>query len=297
METMNGLLEFIHVAESRSFTNAAKTLKVSKSHISKQISKLEDSLQVSLLIRTTRKITLTEAGMVLFERSRHLFSDLSDIFAEVTQKQKEPSGLLKVSVAGAFAEEHLAKCFSDFLKMHSKIKIEMIFSENIVDMIEENFDLAVRYGNLTSSSLISKKIASRREFICASPEYIQKQGIPFHPEELKNHNCLLNSTESWNLNSNNKHVKLKMKGNWKSNNPRALKTAALNGLGIIKLPSVYVLSEIKSGKLISLLEEYTKKEQDIWILYPQKNHLPQRVRLLIDYLHKFLQQHYKGESF
>ncbi len=294
METLNGLVEFIYVAENNSFSSAAKALKVSKSHVSKQVSKLENSLQVTLLNRTTRKITLTDPGEILFERSRHIFNELDDIYSEVTRKQKEPTGTLKISVAGAFAEEYLSKCFSSFLKKHTKIKIEIYFNERFVDLIEEDFDLAIRYGQLESSTLISKKIASRQEFICASPEYLEKWGRPTSPKELIKHNCLIGHNDRWSF---VKKQNVKVKGPWKSNNGRALTTAVKDGLGIAKLPGVYVFDAIKSGELISLLENYTKKEQDIWVIYPQKRHLPQKVRLLIDYLNVFFEENYKDVIF
>jgi len=292
METINGLVEFIYVAENNSFSEAAKALKVSKSHISKQVTKLENTLQVTLLKRTTRKITLTEPGKVLYDRSRYFFSELDDIYAEVTQKQKEPTGTLKISVAGAFAEDHLSKCFSSFLKINSKIKIEISFSERFVDLIEENYDLAIRYGNLESSSLISKKIASRQEFICASPEYVKENGRPQTPKDLIKHNCLIGHNDNWSFSKKNKKQNIKVNGSWKSNNGRALTTAVKDGLGIAKLPGVYVFDAIKSGELVSLLEDYTQNEQDIWVVYPQKRHLPQRVRLLIDFLDDFFQKNY-----
>jgi len=297
METINGLIEFIYVAENKSFSSAALALKVSKSHISKQITKLEHNLQVTLLIRTTRKMTLTDSGTILYEKSRHLFSDLEEIYAEVTQKQNQPTGTLKIGVAGAFAEEHLSQCFSSFLKEHPRIKIEMLFSERFVDIVEENFDLVVRYGNLENSSLISKKIARRKEFICANPEYINLYGQPENPKDLTGHNCLIGQNDNWSFITKGKKQNIKVTGSWKSNNGRALTTAVRNGLGIAKLPAVYVLDAIKSGELVSLLENHTEKVQDIWILYPPKRHLPQRVRLLIDYLDEFLQENYKNETF
>ncbi len=294
METINGLIEFIYVAENNSFSAAAKALKVSKSHISKQVTKLENTLQVSLLIRTTRKMTLTDSGKLLYERSKHIFNDLDEIFSEVTKQQNELTGSLKISVAGAFAEEHLAKCFASFLQLNNKLKLEIIFTERFVNLIEENFDLAIRYGQLESSTLISKKIASRQEFICASPKYLEINGIPSLPKDLSKHHCLVGNNDTWSF---NKNQKIKVSGPWKSNNGRALSIAVKEGLGIAKLPGVYVYDSIKKGELIPLLSSYTKKEQDIWVVYPQKRHLPQRTRELIDFLSDFLNKNYNDAIF
>jgi DNA-binding transcriptional LysR family regulator len=297
METIDGLIEFNYVAENNGFSAAARVMKVSKSHISKQVTKLEAQLQVSLLNRTTRKITLTDAGKQLYEKSSHLLNQLDDVFTEITQTQKEPVGAIKISVAGAFAEEYLANIFSSFLKINTKVKIEIYFSERFVDLIDEDFDLAIRYGNLNDSSLISKKIASRREFICASPEYIKSNGTPKKPKDLTSHNCLIGYNDQWSFMNNRKKQTIKVTGSWKSNNGRAIATAVKKDLGIAKLPGVYVFDAIQKGELISLLDEYTQKEQDIWVLYPQKKHVPFKVRSLIDYLSEYLEEHHSGILF
>lgn len=297
METINGLIEFIYVVESGSFSQASRTLKVSKSHISKQVQRLENNLQVSLLNRTTRKLTLTDPGKLLYEKSRHLLNDLESIYAQVTQKQKEPTGTIKISVAGAFAEEFLSECFSSFLKIYQKVRIELHFSERFVDLVEEGYDLAIRYGNLKDSTLISKKLAARQEFICASPEYISKHGRPLKPKDLKNHQCLAGTNSKWTFLDGQKKQQISVNGSLNSNNGRAISTAAKNGLGIAKLPGAYVYDDIQNGKLVSLLKKYTEREQNIWIVYPPKKYIPQKTRLLIEYLDKFFKENYKGIIF
>ena len=284
METMEGLKEFIYVAENNGFSAAADALKVSKSHISKQINKLEQKLQTLLFNRTTRRIALTDSGRALYERSKHILIELDDIYNEITQTQKEVTGSLKISVAGAFAEDQLSQIFSTFMKSHTKVKIELYFSERLVDLTAEGFDLAIRYGKLMDSSLISKRISTRREFICATPEYFSKYGKPKVPKDLLKHKCLLGNNERWDFLKNKKREVIKVNGPWKSNNGRALSTAAKNSLGIAKLPESYVSEDINSGRLVSILEEFTEDKQDIWLVYPEKKYLPQKVRVLIDHL-------------
>lgn len=284
METMEGLKEFIYVAENKGFSAAARVLKVSKSHVSKRINKLEQNLQILLFNRTTRSLTLTDSGRALYERSKHIFNELDDIYNEITQTQKEVTGSLKISVAGTFAEEQLSQIFSSFMSSNSKVKLELYFSERIVDLTAEGFDLAIRYGKLADSSLIAKKISSRREFICATPEYLSKYGKPKIPKDLLKLKCLLGNNEKWEFVKNKKREVVKVRGPWKSNNGRALTTAVKNGLGIARLPEEYVLEDIKSGILVSLLDDYTQIEQDIWLVYPERKHLPQKVRVLINYL-------------
>lgn len=284
METMEGLKEFIYVAENTSFSGAAKALKVSKSHVSKQVTKLEQKLQTLLFIRTTRKITLTDSGRALYERSKHILAELDDIYNEITQTQKEVTGSLRISVAGAFAENQLSQIFSSFMKANSKVKIELNFSERLVDLTTEGFDLAIRYGKLSDSSLISKRISTRREFICATPEYISVHGHPKTPKDLLKHKCLLGNNDRWEFFKNKKREMIRVDGPWRSNNGRALSVAVKNSLGIAKLPEAYVIDDINSGKLISLLQDFNEAQQDIWLVYPKRKFLPQKVRVLINFL-------------
>lgn len=297
METMNGLKEFLYVAENRGFSSAARELKTSKSHISKKVALLEDSLQTRLFNRTTRKMTLTETGQLLYERCRPIFTELDEIHSEITHTQIEPRGTLRVSVAGAFAEKYLAEAFSEFLKTYPEVKIEMYFTDRYVDLIEESFDLAVRYGILDNTSHIAKKIVSRQEFLCASPEYLRQNGTPQTPQDLQAHNCLVGTSDRWNFTINKKNKSIKVKGNWKSNNGRALSHAVKSSLGIAMLPGVYIFDDIQNGNLVPLLEDYSLGEQNVWIVYPHKKYLSGKTRILINYLTEYFNQNYPSKLF
>lgn len=287
METINGLIEFLYVAENSSFSAAAKNLKVSKSHISKQISRLEDRLEVRLFNRTTRKISLTKVGEELYHSTKHIFSELAEVEARLSQSKIEPSGTIRLSVAGAFAEKHVASALINFSKLYPKISIDMVFSGEIVNLIDEKYDLAIRYGKLESSSLIAKKLIAREEIVCASPEYLKKYGIPKLPKELKNFNCLMGTNPQWSFRINGKVQKMNLSGNWHSNNGSALTLAALSGLGIVRLPASYVHDSIKNKKLVRILSKYELPDLGVWAVYPNKKHLPTRVRLLIDHLSEY----------
>lgn len=300
METitsLNGILEFVYTAQYNGFSQAAKILGVSKSHISKQIARLEDELQVRLLYRTTRQLSLTDAGKILFEKCSHLLDQLSDVRHEITKMQLGPSGTLKVSVAGALAENYLAGIFAEFLKKHTKINIELSFSNRVVDLVGENFDLAIRYGQLEDSSYIAKKLATRSEFICATPAYIKKNGAPKQPKDLIHHNCLIGQNDHWGFMINNKRKNIKISGNWKSNNGRAINVALMEGVGIAKLPGVYVFAAIQAKKLVPLLNEYRETEQNIWLVYPHRKYLSTKVKVFSEFISDYFQKKYQDIIF
>lgn len=299
METIKwvqGLLAFVKVSEVKSFSKAAKALGVSKSHISKTIKSLEEEVGQSLFSRSTRKVQLTSAGETFFDQCKETLEKLEDTKLDLMAPKDHPKGLLRVTMAGVFGENFIAPVLIQMAKKYPDLKIEMNFDSKVVDLIEEKFDVGIRVGHLQDSSLFATKIASRREFICASPDYIKKMGKPKNPEDLKNHNCL-GETKSWSFKEHKKIKKVALKGNLTSNNPRVLLMAALSHVGIIKLPGSYVFEEIKNKKLVSLLEDYTEEHRDIWAITPIKSKLNINIAVFIEEVKKFLAHNYNDVLF
>lgn len=284
IDRMQGWLEFVTVANQGSFSKAADKLGLSKSQISKQIAQLEDTFQIRLFNRTTRKVHLTDAGQIFFERTRHIFDEAETARREILNMQAEPSGELRLTVAGAFGEDYIAPFMADFLKRYPRLHIYLNFTERVVDLVSENFDLAIRVGHLHNSSLVAKHLADRKEFICASPAYLEKFGQPKRPKQLLDHNCLSTNSEPWTFEGKGGLHRVKVKGNWRSNNGHANLEATLAGVGVGRLPGVYVNSHIKSGALIPLLEEYNQKATTIWLVYPHRRNLSTKVRIFVDAL-------------
>lgn len=275
METIKNfknLIAFEKVAKLASYSKAAKELNVSKAYVSKMIQELENELGQRLFNRSTRVVQLTTVGEKFYQACSTSFHSINKALDEVQSKSDLPSGKLRISVAGVFGEEFISPLVFEYLKKYPNVKIELVFEERIVDLIKDSYDFAIRVGHLKDSSLISRKIATRKVYICATPNYLNLHGIPKSPEELKKHNCL-SLKENWSFIINNKRHSLTIGGNYKSNNGRTLLKAALSDLGICYLPGEYVLPHIENGNLISILESYTPEEIPIWLLSPSKRNI------------------------
>jgi len=261
---------------------------MSKSIVSKRITRLEQSLKVQLLNRSTRKLSLTEAGSVFYERCVRIYEDVRDAELEVTYTHTEPQGWLRIAAPFSFGYVHLAPAIAEFSKKHPKIKVDLHLSAHPVDLIEEGFDLGVEIGDLKDSNLIARKLASRPMRVCASPEYFKKHGIPKTPEDLTEHNCLIFEDQmtgpEWRFALNKKDIFVKVHGNMFSNNGRALLEAACEGLGIVFLPGFMVTRQLKRGSLKSVLDDYCPYGIDVHAVYPQNRHLATKIRYFIDFL-------------
>ena len=290
METVKWIQEistFIKVAEVGSFSRSAEILGVSKSHISKTIKQLELDLGVALLLRSTRKVQLTSIGKQLFDSCSESIKNLEIIKESILSESDQPRGVLRVTLAGVFGEKFIAPVLINMAKKYPKLKIEMDFDNRIVDLIEEKFDIGIRFGVLPDSSLMAEKISTRREYVCCSPEYLESHPKITRPEDLAKHNCF-GGSKKWTFKKSGKKVHVSVEGNFKTNNPRVIHRAGLDGLGIIRLPDSYVIDDIREGKLISLLEDYKDDRMDIWVVSPFKRDKNINVKIFIMELKKAL---------
>lgn len=288
------LVHFVAVAENESISRAAKNLNVSKSQVSKMIKALEDEIGEALFLRSTRTIKLTSFGEKFLGECRSSLSQLQDVKKQVSSRGQTPRGLLRVTTAGIFGENFITPVLLEMSRKYPELRIEINFDSRIIDLIEEKFDIGIRIGKLKSSSLYAQKIASRREFVCASKEYLDKHGIPKHPRDLKNHNCL---GSKWKFRIEKKVKDWPVSGNIKTNNPRVLLQAALSGLGIVRLPGSYVFEYITSGELIPLLENYKEEKTDIWAVTPYKVERNINVSTFLEELKVFLSSDYPDVLF
>lgn len=289
METIKwieGLIAFTNVAESGSFSKAASALKVSKSHISKCVSSLEEELGFALLVRSTRKIQLTTQGEAFLSSCQESLRKLTEAKEEAISLSQTPRGVLRVTLAGIFGENFIAPVALKLLKKYPELKIELDFNSKIVNLIEDKFDVAIRFGHLQDSSLRAQKIASRREFVCCTREYAKHNGIPQKPEELYQHQCLGSGT--WNFKKAHRTINIDIKSRFKSNNPRVLLSAALNDIGIVRLPGSYVFKEMRKGKLIPLLEDYSVGPTDIWAVTANHSKMNVNIQVFIEEVKKYL---------
>lgn len=284
MNRWDSIEAFVQVVEKRSFSKAALELGVSKSHISRQISQLENRLDAQLLIRSTRKITLTEVGQAFFIRCTDILSSLNEAEQAVIDLQERPRGRLRLTVAGGFGEDFITPAAVDFMQQHPDLSIEIDFTNRVVDLIADGYDLAIRAGILEDSSLIARRIASRELFICGSPDYFRHNRKPDNPSGLINHNCLVGTLPTWRFREGTRNFDMRVEGNWRSNNGRALLHAARRGLGLVQLPAFYVKTDIDNGLLISILDDYKPHDTAVWAVYPHNRHLSAKVRLFVNFL-------------
>ncbi|MEL7479843.1 MAG: LysR family transcriptional regulator, partial [Pseudomonadota bacterium] len=191
MDSFEGIFEFVAVAESGGFSAAAKKLNCSTSHVSRQVSRLEERLGSRLLARTTRQISLTENGEFYYQQCKQLVTGLQQANEQLSQQQYQLSGTLRVSAAGGFAESYIAPALMEFAKQHPELNIEIDFNSRLVNFVEDGIDFAIRYGELNDSNLIARKLISRSMMVVASPEYLRNYGIPNHPNQLKSHRCII----------------------------------------------------------------------------------------------------------
>ncbi|PJI51044.1 MAG: LysR family transcriptional regulator [Pseudomonas sp.] len=289
MHRWEGLDEFVAVAETGQFTAAAERLGVSSSHVSRQVARLEERLQTRLLYRSTRKVTLSEAGQTFLQHCRRLQDAREEALRAVSDLSAEPKGLLRMTCAVAYGERFVVPLVNEFMAQFPQLRVEIELSNRQLDLLHEGFDLAIRLGRLSDSRLVATRLAPRVMYLCATPDYLARHGTPQSVAELAQHNCLVGSSDQWSFLEGGRETQHRVQGNWRCNSGQAVLDAALRGFGLCQLPDYYVLEHLRSGRLLSLLEAHQPPNTGVWALYPQQRHLSPKVRQLVDHLKEGLQ--------
>jgi len=278
---------FVRVVEHESFSSAARALKLTPSAVSKLIGRLEDRLGARLLNRTTRRLSMTEEGHAFYQRCVPILSAIDEAEMAVTELHAEPRGLLKVNASTAFGQFHIQPLIPKFLERHPDLRIQLTLSDSLVNLVEEEVDVAIRIADMPDSTLIAKKLSAVHRTVAAAPSYIEKFGIPKSPEDLKNHNCLTLSFETslnqWEFKGSDGPQRIRVRGSFETNNAAALYEAGLAGLGLFRAANFVVGSDFKEGRLIPVLEDYEMINQvNIYAVYPHSKHLSPKVRAFVD---------------
>lgn len=286
---------FIAVVNTGSFTKAADKLKISNQLASKYVSQLEAHLHVRLFNRTTRKVHLTEAGEQCFQHAIQIVESVSNMESYFNERQVEAKGLLNISAPVSFSTLHLKSLITDFKKQHPAVRINLQLNDRKIDVVEEGIDVAIRIGNLKSSSLIAKKIAPVRLVVCASYDYLTKNGTPTHPDQLKNDDFLRYTYMEYNhpksiLMDVLKQRSQVVESGLVSNNGEILTEAAIAGEGYILQPTFIVGEAIKQKKLKIILEEFEVEKIGIYAVYPHRKLLTPKLRVFIDFLSNYYGQ-------
>jgi DNA-binding transcriptional LysR family regulator len=288
MDKFQEMRTFVGVVEAGSFVGAADALDMSKPAVSRYVGELELRLGVRLLQRTTRKLSLTEEGEVFFARCQELLRGVDEAEAEITSRAGHAVGQIKINAPVTFGVLHLATVWGDFMAKHPKVNLDITLSDRVVDLVDEGFDMAVRIAQLTNSSLVSRKLASTRMVLCASPGYLRKAGKPKHPDDLAHHAVLayslLSSGDGWTFEGPEGAVRVKTQPCIRSNSGDTCRAGALQHRGLILQPTFLVGDDLRSGALVEVLPQYRSLELGIHAMYPTRKHVSPKVRLLIDFL-------------
>jgi DNA-binding transcriptional LysR family regulator len=289
MDKLTSIKAFTRVVQHGSFAAAARELRLSRSVISKYVIELEQELGSQLLVRTTRSASPTQNGQAYYERCLAILADLEEADLAVMQLQSEPRGVLRVNAPMSFATLHLGGAVADFMEKYPELKIMLLLSDQQIDPVQEGFDVTLRVAaDLPSSSLIARKVAPASLVVCAAPSYLARRGVPAHPDDLRDHDCLaygyLATGNQWKLIGPDGEHWINISWTLCANNGEVLRDAAVKGRGIVLLPSFIVGADLQEGSLRSILTDYPAPEIAVYAIYPPTRHLSVKVRMFIDFL-------------
>ena len=287
MDTFKQISAFVNVATRGSLSAAARQEGVTPAIIGRRLDALEARLGVRLMVRTTRKLTLTFEGQAFLEDCQRVLNDLANAEAAVSLGGLKASGYLKVSAPAGFGRQHVAPLVADFMQLNPEVRVNLNLSDRLVDLIHENVDCAIRIGELTDSSLVSVRLGEMRRMVVASPAYLVEHGVPRTPADLARHNCLsLGQQRGWLFrNPESGEVEsLKVNGPFECNDGAVLHEWARAGRGLAWRSLWEVGGDLKEGRLTSVLDAWQAPSLGIYAVFPQRRHLPLRVRLFIDLL-------------
>lgn len=290
IEDLKRMAIFAYVVEAQSFSGAAKKLGIAKSAVSKHVSVLEEHIGVRLLNRTTRGISLTDVGEQYYAHCTRIIEASEEADELVSPLHDKPQGTLRIATPITIGEKYIAPLLNAFLQQHQTLKAELLLDDNIVDLVQENIDVAIRIGWLNDSNLKARKLRDAKLYLCASPEYIKRIGEPKTLDDLKKHEwiifTLLPAQNHCTFKKRNESKTIQINGRIKTNNGSAVRKLALEGTGIATLSDITVSQDIKQGKLVHLLPEYEISSAGVYAVYKEQRYLQAKTRQFIDYLVK-----------
>jgi DNA-binding transcriptional LysR family regulator len=286
MLDLDELETFAKVVSTRSMSLAARSLGVTPAVVSKRIRRLEDQLGVRLLQRTTRQIAITEAGQGFYDRIVDILASVEEAQAFVSGRSMGTIGTLRIAAPTSFGRMHIAPHLAGFMLAHPQLSVDMILSDALTDIVAEGFDLAIRISELKDSSLVARKLCSSTRVLCASPDYIERHGLPQTIMDLSIHQCLpAHNGEPWRLEGPDGPLTYRAEGMLKTNSSEVIREAVLTGLGIALRSTWDIGQELSSGRLVRVLPKYQgSRNVSISAIYPSRQFLPAKVRAFVEYL-------------
>ncbi len=284
-----GLMEiFVRIVETGSFSAVAREMAMSQPTVSKQIGALERSLDTRLLNRTTRSLSLTEAGAAYYERCRRIIDQVQAAETGLGTFKGKLSGTLSINSSVAFGQMFLTRLVLEFQHAHADLSVVLTLNDRYIDLVEEGIDVAIRFGRVDDGGLVARRVARSPVALVAAPEYLETHGYPQHPSELARHNCLhytyLSTGNEWIFPSAAGEVRVRISGTFRSNNGYALRDAMLAGHGIAIMPLVFIQSELEQGNAVAILPDYTHIALPVNAVYPSGRYVPDKVRAFVDFM-------------
>ena len=284
MDLFHAMETFVAVCDRGGFSAAARATRRSKATVSKLVAQLEDDLGARLLHRTTRRSHPTDEGQRYLEHCRTVIEEVALMKSELAHRMVVPRGLLRVNAPLSWGQLYIAPLVAGFLERYAQVRLELSFTDRFVDLVEEGFDLAVRIGGDPRSRLIGRRLASIRNGLYASPAYLERRGRPERASDLARHACLVygdrDRRRAWWFDGR----RITLEPHLVCNNGEALRDAAIDGAGIASLPDFIVAEALAGGRLVCLEEEPGRLDMPVMAVYPERRHLPLRVRAFIDVL-------------
>jgi DNA-binding transcriptional LysR family regulator len=288
MADLDNILIFVKVAQYESISRAARSLGMPISTVSRRLSLLESQLGVTLLRRTTRRVSLTAQGREYFNQCQEPLTLLQEAESVLTQTQKKPEGLLRISVPVVLSQEPFLEFVSGFQQAHPRIRIDLFITNQFLDLIAENVDVAIRFGELADSTVVGTRIGKSIRYVVAAPEYLKQRPLPTQPADLAQHECVMlnakNNEAHWDLVSGRKKARVHVSGPISSRDFNTLSTFVYRGHGIGLLPSNYCDQEIAEGRLVRLLPQWTSPPIPVFVIYPSRKFLPLRLSAFLQAL-------------
>ncbi len=278
-----GIEEVVAIADTGSFAGAARKLELSPSHVSRAVNQIEKRMGVQLFQRTTRSVSMTEAGRFVVNNFRRLIEDRNDAFV-ATQSLQIMSGEIRITCSVVLGERFVEPLLRRFIQDHPMISVRLELTNRLLDLVSESYDVAIRTGQPNDNRIAAQQIAKRSLAVLAAPSYIQRHGAPKNLDDLCVHECLIGTNTSWRFSDGQSNLTINPKGRWRCNNGNAIMQAAIAGIGICQLPEYYAKKYMDSGDLVPLLETFKATPEAIWAVYPTERIRIPKVRQLIDYI-------------
>ena len=288
MDTIEGMRTFLAVVSEGSFSRAAERLGMSPQLVSKYVGQLERRLNVRLLNRSTRQMSITEAGHAYYGRCQQVLADIDEMESTVSELTAKARGTLRINAPMSYGILHLTRAIVEYQSTQPEVDINLTLNDRVVDIVSEGFDLAIRIAELDDSSLVARKLAPIRLVVCGAPEYFQKRGVPQTPEQLSEHQCLgyayFSDRDVWRFERGGKSHAVQIDGRFSANNGDVLRLSAIAGAGIVLQPTFLVGGDIRAGRLQIVLEKYRVKELSLYAVYAHRQYLSAKVRTFVDFL-------------